>query len=112
MKPLKPDVLCLADRLSPGHDLWGKAAATGAHLLWRAETGLALRRITTFSDGSWPGGWKSSVRTVKTAHAPRVVEDRIAGEPEGEIHRLLTTLLDPEEASAVELAELYPERGR
>ena len=34
---LRPGMLLLADRNFPGRELWGLAAATGAHLAWRAE---------------------------------------------------------------------------
>ena len=35
-------ILVLGDRNFPGHDLWGQVAATGADLLWRAGSALAL----------------------------------------------------------------------
>lgn len=38
---LGPEMLVLADRDFPGHDLWGQAAATGADLLWRAGATFA-----------------------------------------------------------------------
>ena len=107
---LQPGMLCLADRLFAGHALWGKAAATGAHLVWRAKTGLQLTPIKTLPDGSWLGRWKSSDRSTQIEHEVRVVEYRLAGDSKGEVHRLLTTLLEPSLASAEELAMFYPER--
>ena len=112
---LRPGMLCLADRLFPGYELWKQAAATGAHLLWRAKTGLSLKRIEDFADGSWlaewrPSGAKSGDRSKQLV---RVVEYKLR-EPGGnsteETYRLITTLLDETVASARELAELYPER--
>ena len=40
----------------------------------------------------------------------RVVEYQLEGRPEAGTHRLMTTLLDPAQAPAEELAALYPER--
>ena len=40
----------------------------------------------------------------------RVIEYQLAEHPDGETYRLMTTLLDPEQAPAEELAALYPER--
>ncbi|MDB6138699.1 MAG: hypothetical protein JWO94_1771, partial [Verrucomicrobiaceae bacterium] len=36
-------MLCMAERLFPSYGLWQQFAATGAHLLWRAKTCIALR---------------------------------------------------------------------
>jgi len=35
--------------------LWSRAVATGAHLLWRANSNMKPRFIETLSDGSWFG---------------------------------------------------------
>lgn len=107
---LRPGMLCLADRLFPGLALWKQAAATGAHLLWRAKTGLRLERVETLADGSWLARWKTSTRGREDARGVlvRVVEYRLQGG--GEVYRLLTSLLDPQEAPATELAALYPQR--
>jgi hypothetical protein len=112
---LRPGMLCLADRLFPGYDLWQQAAATGAHLLWRAKTGLALKRIEDLSDGSWLAEWRSSEakESDRRKQVVRVVEYRLrepGGDGAGEIYRIITTLLDESAAGARELAELYPER--
>lgn len=121
---LEKGMLCLADRLFPGYALWKKAAATGAHLLWRAKAGLHLERIEDLADGSWlarwnAGGGKKRARKAK-GQVVRVIEYRLSltrspqqGVDEGqkpEVYRLLTTLLDPGTASARELAEFYPQR--
>jgi hypothetical protein len=104
-------MLCLADRLFPGLALWKQATATGAHLLWRAKTTLRLERLQTLSDGSWLALWKTSTRGQQDAQGVkvRVVEYRLKGGG-GEVYRLLTSLLDPQEAPARELAALYPQR--
>ena len=104
-------MLCLADRLFPGLALWKQATATGAHLLWRAKTTLRLERLETLPDGSWLALWKTSTRGQKDAQGVkvRVVEYRLKGGG-GEVYRMLTSLLDPQEAPARELAALYPQR--
>jgi hypothetical protein len=99
-------MLCLADRLFPCHGLWEKARATGAHLIWRGKTGLKLEPERALDDGSWLATWKSSVRNRKESRSVtvRVIEYRLKG-GDGEIFRLITSLLDPEEAPERELAE-------
>lgn len=108
---LRKGMVCLADRLFPGLALWKKATATGAHMVWRAKIGLKLERIKTLPDGSWLATWKSESRGQedRVGVSVRVVEYRLKG-GDGEIFRLITSLLDPEEAPANELATLYPQR--
>ena len=111
---LKPGMLCLADRLFPGYELWKHAAARGAHLLWRAKVSLPLTRVETLEDGSWIARWlpKDKLRCEPQGVLVRVVEYRLADSVgAGEAtYRLLTTLLDSRVAPARELAGLYPER--
>lgn len=111
---LEPGMLCLADRLFPGYELWKEAAATGAHLLWRAKVSLPLTRIETLGDGSWIGRWrpKDKRKSDPEGIRVRVIEYRLAGADGGgaTTYRLLTTLMDAREAPALELAGIYPER--
>ena len=112
---LRPGMLCLADRLFPGYDLWHQAVATGAQLVWRAKAGLSLKRMEDLADGSWLAEWKpyGAKANDRLKQIVRVVEYRLrepGGETSGETYRLITTLLDPAVAHARELAELYPER--
>lgn len=115
LRHLRPGMLCLADRLFPGYDLWQQAAATGAHLLWRAKTGLVLNRVEDLSDGSWLAEWRPYGAKAGDGRKQlvRVVEYKLR-EPDGdataETYRLITTLLDETVADARELAGLYPER--
>lgn len=108
---LRKGMVCLADRLFPGLPLWKKAIATGAHMVWRAKIGLKLERIKTLPDGSWLARWKSETRgqADRVGVSVRVIEYRLKG-GDGEIFRLITSLLDPEQAPANELATLYPQR--
>src|ERR1022692_1134951 len=50
---LKQGMLCLADRNFFGFDLWKKARATGADLLWRVKKTLRLPCEKRLSDGSY-----------------------------------------------------------
>src|ERR1035437_7972210 len=50
---LKKGMLCLADRNFFGFDLWKKACATGADLLWRVKKNLRLPCEKRLSDGSY-----------------------------------------------------------
>lgn len=108
---LRKGMLCLADRLFPGLALWKKATATGANMLWRAKVGLQFKPTRTLADGSWLASWKSATRGQEDARGVtvRVIQYRIKG-GDGEIFRLITSLLDPKEAPAHELAALYPQR--
>jgi hypothetical protein len=111
---LQPGMLCLADRQFFGHVLWRAAAATGAELLWRVKRNLRLPREAVLADGSflstiYPGAKDRRHRTGGVR--VRVVEYRLEGVADAEpLYRLVTTLLDPSEAPAAELAALYHER--
>jgi hypothetical protein len=113
---LRGGMLCMADRLFPGYELWKQFAATGAHLLWRAKMSVNLRKIKVFADGSYLAKWLPEEERAKGKKAVtvRVVEYRLkdpgtAGDKE-ETYRLITTILDPSVATAAELAALYPQR--
>ena len=114
MERLQPDMLCLADRGFRGYGHWKRAQETGAQLLWRATSNRQLPVVTALSDGSYlsviypnPG----SRRTREGEITLRVIDYALPGQPAGEAHyRLITTLLDPTTAPALELARLYHER--
>lgn len=107
MQSLRAGMICLADRLFPSPALWREARATGAHLLWRAKTGLKLKRLRDLPDGSWLAQWGATSGSAEALQI-RVVEYRLKSG--SETYRLITTILDPAEAPAQELAELYPQR--
>ena len=111
---LRPGMLCLADRQFFGHALWQAAAETGADLLWRVKGNLRLPRETVLPDGSYLTTIYPSEadRRHRTGGLPvRVVEYRLEGLPEAEpLYRVVTTILDPQQAPAAELAALYHER--
>ena len=111
---LEPGMLVLADRGFYGFHLWQHAASTGADLLWRVKTNLRPRYLETLADGSW------LARVVPTSGANRatteplivrVIDYTIDDDRDNpESYRLLTTILDPSEASAEDLAAAYSER--
>lgn len=106
----------MADRLSPGYELWKQFSATGADLLWRAKVSVKLKKAETLADGSYLAEWLPDEERKKGSEAVivRVIEYRLKDpgldEDKEEIYRLITTILDPAVATAAELAALYPER--
>jgi Insertion element 4 transposase N-terminal/Transposase DDE domain len=109
-------MLLLADRLFAGAELWRRAAATGAQLLWRTRSNAVLPVLEAFADGSYLSQITAATdrRHGVAPTVVRVVEYRLddPGRPKakGQVYRLLTTILDPTKAPAGELAALYHER--
>jgi hypothetical protein len=102
-------MLLMADRGFTSHELWQTASATGADLLWRATNVFSLPVLHELPDGSYLS------HLIRKGHQPiavRVIEYTIddGRAPEDEHYRLVTTLLDPGQAPALELAELYAQR--
>lgn len=116
LSSLSPSMLLLADRGFFGYELWNKAQATGADLLWRTKENHVLDVTRRLGDGSfvsviYPSQKDRRHRT--SGIKVRVVEYAVGEEGAGaeeEPYRLLTTILDPRKAPASELAALYPER--
>ena len=110
---LQPGMLLLADRGFCGFPLWARAAATGADLLWRAMSNMKPRHIETLDDGTWLAELRPAGNAGRTT-APltiRVIDYQLDdGRPNDTTYRLFTTLLDPVEASAVDLAAAYAQR--
>jgi hypothetical protein len=111
---LRPGMLCLADRQFFGHALWQEAAATGADLLWRVKRNVRLPRETVLGDGSYQTiiypSEKNRRHRVEGVRV-RTIEYRLEGVADAEpLYRLVTTILDPAQAPAADLAALYHER--
>jgi hypothetical protein len=129
---LNADELLTADRNFYSFTAWGLAAGTGAALLWRAPTGLALPVVTVLPDGTYlsvlinpkirgTGRRERLLAAARAgedldpdeAHVVRVVEydvpDRV-GAGTGEVIVVLTTITDPAAARAEELAGAYHQR--
>jgi Insertion element 4 transposase N-terminal/Transposase DDE domain len=128
---LEQDMLVIADRNFYSFDLWQEFRQTGADLLWRVNANLDLPVVRWLPDGSY----LSVICHPKTgkrrrgelpraagedtpidpgeAHVVRVVEYDIPGREgsaAGEIICVITSVLDPAEATAEELAAAYHER--
>jgi hypothetical protein len=105
---------CLADRQFFGFELWRQACDTGAAMLWRIKKNLRLPCATRLPDGSYLSHCYACERDRrhKTGGVPvRVIEYRLDGVAGAEpLYRLVTTILDPDQAPARELAALYHER--
>jgi hypothetical protein len=114
LQRLQPGMLCLADRAFVGFELWRAATATGADLLWRLRKNQVLACRERLPDGSYlsrPHASPKHRRHDDGGVTVRVVDYRLEGVPEAEPpYRLVTTLLDPAGAPAVELAALCHER--
>ncbi len=107
--------LLLADRGFTGLELWRAASAGGADLLWRIRAHQVLPVREDLPDGSY----LSEIVTAKDHRKRtdptmvRVIEYTLQGPgfPEQDApYRLITTILDPEAASATDLAALYHQR--
>jgi hypothetical protein len=115
LRSLKEGMLCLADRGFKAYEYWSQARSTGAQLLWRCRSDRQLPVHKMLSDGSYlsaiyPPG-KGRRAAAAEAIVVRVIDYELPGMPEAlPRYRLLTTLLDPGVAPAMELAALYHER--
>jgi len=109
----EPGMLVLADRGFCGFPLWNLACGTGADLLWRASSVLKPTPVETLDDGSWLAEFRPSTGPDRDARGLRIrvidyeIDD---GRDDHGPFRLFTTLLDPDEAPAVELALAYTQR--
>ncbi|MGL5824619.1 MAG: IS4 family transposase [Nocardioides sp.] len=114
---LEPGMLLTADRGFFSYALWRKAIATGADQLWRVRTDKAGPKPTHLEDLP-DGSWLAHLRRTTPASARReesmlvrVIDYTIDdGRQNPTSYRLFTTVLDPEEVSAVDLAAAYTQR--
>ena len=112
---LAAGLLCLADRNFYSFERFQKARATGAQLLWRVKSDVGLPREQTLPDGSYLTSIyaRENRRARRDGVRARVIEyelddpGRAANDTR---YRLLTTILDPDQAPAQELAPLYAQR--
>ena len=128
---VEPDMLVLADRNFYSWQLWHAYRATGADLLWRVKQDLTLPVLQPLPDGSFRSALinpaisgarrqrlLARLRTGEPVAATEAVPVRVveyevtdrAGRGTGELITLVTSLLDPAEATAVELAACYAQR--
>ena len=110
---VQPDMLVLADRNFYSFKLWQATCATGAKLAWRVKSTLGLPVEQLLSDGSYLSTvFDSADRARKSGQTVRVIDYTLqdSATPTQDSYRLVTNILDPEAAPALELAALYHER--
>jgi len=116
---LQKDMLLLTDRAYFSFERWRECSQVCGALLWRVRSTLILKPTKVFEDGSFLAQIRPSNKLVRKALAKpketmtvRVIEYEPVFEDgrHGERVRLITTLLDPKDVSAQELAKLYTER--
>jgi hypothetical protein len=111
---LTADMLLMADRGFFSYALWRKASATGAALLWRVRTGTGAPQPThvkDLADGSWLAHLRRSTDRNGEPMLARVIDYTVEdGRENPATYRLFTTLADPQQAPALELAAAYAQR--
>jgi hypothetical protein len=111
---LRKGMLCMADRLFLCHRLWTQAQAKGADLLWRASKSFPLPCYERLADGSYRSALYANAynrRHRRQGIPVRVIEYQLPKLPGAEpLYRLVTSILDLEQAPAEELAPLYHDR--
>jgi DDE family transposase len=114
---LSSGMMLTADRGFFSYALWRKAAATGADLLWRIRTdksGPKPTHLEDLRDGSWLAHLRQTHSAAARRAEPilvRVIDYTIEdGRENSTTYRLFTTLLDPDEAPATDLATAYAQR--
>jgi len=112
---LESGMLCMADRGFNSFDQWRQATATGAQLLWRCGSTWKMPVQRVLDDGSFLSVIRPSnvprAEAEQQAMTVRVIDYELPGLDDAQPrYRLLTTLLDPQRAPAMELAALYHQR--
>ena len=114
LRRLGAGMLCLADRNFLAYELWQQARGTGADLLWRAKKSSRFDVLESFADGSYRSYLFSHPelrRRGKAGQEVRVVDYQLKGVQSAEaFYRVVTTILDPRQAPAQELASVYGQR--
>lgn len=125
----EPGMLVTADAGLYSWELFNAYAATGADLAWRIGASVSVGHLRWHSDGSYlalifkPG--LSAARRLRLvqqakdgqqvpeqlARVVRVVEYTVPDRnPDGELIAIITTILDPKDVSATDLAGAYHQR--
>lgn len=110
---LRAGMLCLADRGFFSYQLWEQARSRQAELLWRVKRDIRLPCEKRLPDGSYLSRIYSEPPSRRKDHrgtVVRVIEYRLDIEQAEPLYRLVTSVLDPEQAPAQELAALYHQR--
>lgn len=115
---LTEGMLLVADRGFFSYALWRACVATSADLLWRVRTdrgGPRPEHLEDLPDGTWLAHLRRKTPAAERNSEPmlvRVIDYTLddGREREPVTYRLFTTLLDPNEAPAVDLATAYAQR--
>lgn len=126
---VEQNMLVLADSGFYSWELFGRFAATGADLAWRIGASVSVGQVRRLADGSYLALiYRSGLsadrrrRLVEQARAGsevpadvarlvRVVEYTVPDRnPDGELIVMITTILDPADVSALDLAAAYHDR--
>jgi hypothetical protein len=126
---VEPDMLILADAGLYSWELFNSFAATGAELAWRIGASVSVGHLRWLSDGSYLAlifrprlSAERRARLVAVAKAGGAVPEHLARvvriveytvpdrNPDGELIAVATTILDPKQVSALELAGAYQQR--
>jgi len=114
---LEPGMLLTADRGFFSYALWRRAIGTGADLLWRVRTDRSAPKpahVEDLPDGSWLAQLRGLTPAAERRQEPmlvRVIDYTVEdGRENPTTYRLFTTLTDPDEVTAVDLAAAYAER--
>jgi hypothetical protein len=110
---LRKDMLMMADRGFYSFKLWVIACDSGAALLWRVSSTIKLPVQQALSDDSYLSTvFDSQDSARRHGRTVRVIEYTLhdSAVPAQDSYRLITNLLDPEQAPGQELAVLYHER--
>jgi len=106
---LASDMLLQADRGFLSYDLYTASATTGAQLLWRVSDSFTLPVEKRLGDGTYLSELHG--KRARERVTVRVIEYSVADdEGVSEVFALITTLLDPERAPAIDLARIYADR--
>lgn len=124
VEAITPDMLILADRGFYSYALWDRVLTTGAALVWRVSAGIDLPVLQVLPDGSYRSRLISPARRKyinkrkrlgkhvweEEGLPVRVVEYTLPNRDSDQRYRLLTSITDPDEAPAADLAGLYHQR--
>jgi hypothetical protein len=111
-----PGMVVLADRKFLSWSLARAFLATGAHILWRASASFTLKPVKALADGTYLAELKPPRKKDGLPVTVRVIEYTVhttaedGAEESSEVFCLVTSLLDPEEYPALDLACCYPRR--
>lgn len=108
---LSPGMLLLEDRGFIGYAWWKKVADTQADILCRMRKNMIFPCKKSLPDGSYLSVLRPTKGESGDPITVRVIKYTLKGVPEKEsVYRVITTILNHEEAPAMELAALYHER--